>query len=718
MEISLNKELFNPYYIYNGLDGKAKWTKEYVEAFTEVSLDFLAEEGRNRRGKYTLYSEGTAPYKEFWDREEDRILNGYTYKGVHCPGMYYFYLNYCPIFDKLKKKYVFPNFWDLDFDYFSKIEQAIKEGKHFVTLKKRQCGFSLKNAVPLTYALHTQRGSINYLFAFLESHASKTWSFVKHYLNHINNTTDFYKNRNPDRNDFLKMSFEEIDSDGKKSEFGYLSELHKVVFKDSPDKGVGGQINVCIIEEGGIFNNLEDVIEYIKPATEQGGIVTGLILLFGSVGDLEKCKGLKEIFYNPEKHGFASFVNNWSIDSNKGKECGYYVPEYIALYPFVDEWGNSIIDSYTEEDKQNLQNNILWQRDIKGKNKAEVYCAVDYIKIKLERERKKNLKAFTLYRTQHPIYPEDAFLSRGLNKFPVDLISKQLANVQGNDALKNYGRCVKLQEIEGKIKIETLHRQKRFDEWPVKFKEHTEDLQGNIWIWEDPMPNAPDDLYIASTDSVDQDNLGKLNSDSLFAMYVYKRSSGQLNEYTKKELVASLVGRPELIRDIYEQAEYLEKLYNAKNLVENANVGIINYHNNRNTDRYLQDELMEIKGINPNSNVRRKKGYHPTVEVKNHGDNLIIQYLKEIIETEYDEKGEIVKQVLGIERIKDIGLLKEMLGYDEEANCDRLDALRGCLLFEEALFKKEITVLNGKSPYEALSQRAGKVRKQTIRDYW
>lgn len=679
----LNQELFNPHYIYNGLNGESKWDKYLIDEITEPNQIFLKDKC------YTHYTEGTAPYKDFWDREEDKIINGFNIGDLHVPGRFYHYINYCPIYNKSKKLWTFPDFWDLDFDYYKQMKIAQDSREHLAVFKSRQKGFSLKDAEPLVYNLYFQRGSMNYLMAYFDSHASKTWNFAKHYMNHLNKYTDFYKSRNPDRNEFIKMAYEFIDADGRKTERGFLSELHKVVFKDSAEKGVGGAIDLAILEEGGVWPNLEDVLEYIKPATQDGDLVTGLILLYGSVGDLDKSKGLKEIFYNPSKHGFKAFNNDWSIDSNKGKECGYFIPEYVCMKPYIDEYGNSDIEASMVAINKNR-----------------------------DKEKKKNLKSFSLYRSQHPIYPEEGFMSRNMGKLPVELISKQLANVEGNNSLRNYGRAVKLQEIEGKIKIETLHNKKRFDEWPVDFKKHTEDLEGNIWIWEDPMPNAPDDLYIASTDSVDQDNLGKLNSDSLFSMYVYKRSSGQLNEYTKKELVASLVGRPELIRDIYEQAEYLEKLYNAKNLVENANVGIINYHNNRNTDRYLQDELTEIKGINPNSNVRRKKGYHPTVEVKNHGDNLIIQYLKEVTETEYDEKGEIVKQVLGIERIKDIGLLKEMLGYDDESNCDRLDAFRGCLLFEEALFKKEITVFNGKSPYEALSQRAGKVRKQTIRDCW
>lgn len=721
MQITLNKELFDPYYIYNGLNGKAKWTKEYVDAFTESARYFLEYEKREKIGAYCDFTEGSPPYKEFWDREEDRILNGYTYKGIKCPGMYYLYLNYCPIYNKLKKKFAFPDFWDLDFDYFTKMEEAELAGLYFVTLKSRQKGFSLKDAVPLIYNLHFKRGSMNYLMSYLKGYANKTWNFAKHYLNHMNRYTDFYKERNPDRTDFIKMAYEYTDEYGKKTERGYLSELHKAVFKDSAEKSVGGAIDLAVLEEGGVWPNLDEALEFIKPATKDGSIVTGQILLYGSVGDLEKSKTLNAIFYNPGDHEFMGFDNWWSTDGHKGKKTGYFIPDYFAYKPFLDTCGNSLINTYDKDDVDRLQKDTFWQRDIKKKHGIEAYCALDFLALLGEREKKKGLKLYTYYKSQHPITPEDCFLSKGRSKLPTELIAKQLAEVEGNDFLKYAGRGVKLQELDDKIRLETLHDKKTpFNEYPIDFKRYMEGLEGCVWIYEMPMPNTPYELYIGSTDSVDKDNLGKLHSDSLFAMYIYKRSSGQLDEYVKREIVASLIGRPEIIADMYLQAEYLEKLYNAKNLVENGNPGILIFHNNRNTEQYLQDELTEIQGLTPNSSVKNKKGYNPTVAVKNHGDSLAIQYLTEVIDTKFNDLGEIEKQMFGVSRIKDVGLLKEMLAYDDEVNVDRYDAFRGCLLYEEALHKKEITLNNGTSIYDQFAKKTGgykNKKKMSLKDW-
>ena len=100
------------------------------------------------------------------------------------------------------------------------------------------------------------------------------------------------------------------------------------------------------------------------------------------------------------------------------------------------------------------------------------------------------------------------------------------------------------------------------------------------------------------------------------------------------------------------------------------------------------------------------------------GITIALTCCKEVIDTKWTEEGEIESQVFGIERIKDVGLLKEMLGYDEETNCDRLDAFRGCLLYEEALTKHEIQLNNGTSISDQLAKRAGKGRKtMTLKDW-
>lgn len=689
LNYQLNTELFSPHYIYNGLGGKGLWTKAQVDGFTEVAQRFEASPKRNRH--YIPHSEGSTPYLEFWKRELFRIENGLTIDGQWIPGMYYFYLNYCRIHDKVKKLDSFPNFWDLDADYFSKLDESMKAKQHFAIFKKRQSGFSFKGGVPIVYNLHRYPGSMNYLMSFLEAHADKTWSFVKNYLNHINQYTAFYKNRDPDSNSFIKMSYKEFDEYGRKLERGYKSELHKVAFKDSAEKGVGGAITLAVLEESGVWPNILEVLEFIKPATQAGTETTGQIIIYGSVGDIDKSKGLKTIFYSPEDHNFWSTKNFWSMNEDKGKNTAYFVPEFMCMNPHIDSCGNS-----------------------------DVEASLVSINKERTREKRKSPKLFSFYISQHPLYPEEGFLSRNSNKFPVDLCMQWKSKLLSQDKLKFAGFGAKLFLIDGKVTQKLLPE---FDTpltvWPVDLRKLQADFgglaEGVCWIYQPPEDNAPESMYIASTDSVDQNLEGAITSESLFALYIYKRGVGDLTKANKKELVASLIGRPEIIQDIYLQAELLCKAYNARNLVENANVGIINFHYHRGSDWLLQDEMTEIKGINVASQVKRRKGYHPTAEVKNHGDNLMITYMKEIIGYEYNLDGTVNREIFGVERIPDPGLLEEFINFaGKDTNCDRIDAFRGCLLFEEALTNDTIRLESDQDPMAVLSH-AFNFRKNKVR---
>ena len=54
-----------------------------------------------KNGYYTAEPEDSPAYIDFWSRERDRCINGYSIGGAKITGSHYFYLNYCPI-DKVE----------------------------------------------------------------------------------------------------------------------------------------------------------------------------------------------------------------------------------------------------------------------------------------------------------------------------------------------------------------------------------------------------------------------------------------------------------------------------------------------------------------------------------------------------------------------------------------------------------------------------------------
>lgn len=671
-----------PYYTYNGLDGLSQWRDTLK--FSEPAQRFLKDK------TYTTYPKGTSGYIEHWNKEKDKSLNGVTIDGQSISGYQYFYLNYCPIpLQGSKNAIDFANFWDLDADWFKQIDSAELLKKYIAALKARRRGFSLKDMVPIARKLVFERNTMSYLAAYLDAHANKSMAFVKRYLNHLNKNTGWYRSRNPNTNDHLKIAY--LDSAG--IEKGRLNELYKILLKDNPTKGVGGNCDLFVYEEAGIVpgTQLLDTLEYVKAATEDGDIVNGLIIIYGSVGELEKCQSLKSIFLNPKDNGFMEYDNIWGDETIGNNKCGYFVPEYLCMKPFIDKDGNSLVDE-----------------------------ALERIISKRKEKKRLSSKQYIIYVTQHPIKPSEAFLGRGRSPFPVDRLSQHLVRIESSGEFK-YGYAVKLHDDKGIIKQEINHSIKNpFNQYPVKmnkrdkrgdFIEDFDDIEGTVWIYEPPISKDKiDNLYFQATDSIDQDTAP--TSDSLFTTYVFKKDPGTLNlfndnktdtHYFKNEIVASYIGRRDKAEDCWNQAMYLSMFYGCKNLVENNNLGIINYHYNVNRDYLLQDELDEIKGINPTSAVKRRKGFHPTKEVILAGDDLINSYMLEVTGYEYkfNEKGEqeVSREILGLERIKDVGLLRECIEYDgdPEKNFDRLTAFRACLLYKNAMEKRVIKVNSAKN---------------------
>ena len=64
--------------------------------------------------RYCDYDVKTDEAKMFWAFEKKKIGQGIIVDGLYVSGEYYFYLNFCPIIDKIKGINDFPEVWDSD----------------------------------------------------------------------------------------------------------------------------------------------------------------------------------------------------------------------------------------------------------------------------------------------------------------------------------------------------------------------------------------------------------------------------------------------------------------------------------------------------------------------------------------------------------------------------------------------------------------------------
>ena len=247
-------------------------------------------------GKYTDAIKGTYKYKKFWSNEKEKVKNGYIVDGVYIPPFYYWYLNFCPIYNDLTGKKAFGNVWDSDLWFFHYIMLCMLLGKHAVIVKTRQRGYSFKIMSLLYWMYCWYEGSVNTIGAYKEEYTVKSWRFLEFYRKHINQYTAW--KRGPVVPKALEWYERTPLKDG-----GYIgldSKLSATTFKVSPENGVGGSQSIFFYEEAGIAPSLLQTLGFVRPAIEKGMFTAGLIICSGSVGDLDDCEGVKEIFSRPE----------------------------------------------------------------------------------------------------------------------------------------------------------------------------------------------------------------------------------------------------------------------------------------------------------------------------------------------------------------------------------------------------------------------------------
>jgi hypothetical protein len=285
------------------------------------------------------------------------------------------------------------------------------------------------------------------------------------------------------------------------------------------------------------------------------------------------------------------------------------------------------------------------------------------------------LNAFLAY---WPIVPSDAFRVTKRNNYNVEAAKEQQLRLQkeGNTAtpvfLYHDGEKIR-HEFTDKLPI---------TEFPVK----TQDKDAPVMIYEFPMEAPPYGLYVAGVDPYRQGKAAY--SDSLGAIYILKRMHSIVGEKYQNMIVASYVARPDNPNKWNEQARLLIKMFNARTLVENDEQSFITYMKNKgDAALYLEPQPAWLREIVPNTEVDRDYGIHRSSErIRNFLHGCVERYLNETLIRETDEKGSVIREVLGVRRIPDPMLLQEIREFNEdEGNFDREVAASLAFAMAEAL---------------------------------
>jgi hypothetical protein len=625
----------------------------------ERALFFQEKAGKNwAEGYYTDLIEGTLDWDVFWDEEERRIMEGLWIDGFYIPGLFYFYLNYLPIYRKQDNEYNFPDVYDSDYHTFLCLEHAVFLKKHFGVIKKRQSGFSLKFCAPLIRELWFSRGSPNYIATYEEPQVQKAWAeILEPYREHLNVYTPWYRDLNPDKTLNWRVAKELVTETGRKVTKGRMNSLKGLVLSKSASKGVGGGAKWIFADEAGVNLVLSKFLGYVKPMISYGNVTTGTIIVSGAVGELKHLDGgLKDVIVNPEAQNFYWVDNIWDKDNEyEGKRCGFFVPESWAYYG-VDENGIPFVDEHGNSDLPRTETYILKQR---------------------EEIKSQSLESYMFAISQGPLSLMECFQYRSESVFPKDIIDHQISAIEMK---KDHGTYIDLYETEKKLvkhKLLSKFENEPILDFPVKPKE-IKNKDGVIQVWEFPMERPPYGLYWAGVDICRDSE--SLNSPSIHCIDIFKGTHKLSQEFAHEKPVASYRCRPKDKMDFYKKAMMLLDFYNAEALVENNVRWFIQevikdkkQHKISKTPKWLMD-------ITPTSTsqLTAPYGVPMTSKLKDELIDTLVRYVSKVIYISYDEKTGEPTEHFGVENIKNIFVLREMLAWKpikEQTSKDNYDNL-------------------------------------------
>ena len=648
--------------------------REYLESifkepggynFTKIAWSFN-EQAKifNEEGHYCNKPFRSKDFTAYWEFEKIKCREGVIYKEGnnewYLSRDYYMWLNFLPIFDKEEKKYGFAKVRDAQ--YHMALYEIIAElnNQHAAILKKRQIASSYFHMAKIINQYWFEEGSICKIGASLKDYINDkgSWKFLEEYKTFLNEHTAWYRPSNPEKVLLWQQQIE-VKINNRKTSRGLKSKIQGASFEKNATTGVGGPCTYFFHEEAGIAPKMSETYEYLRPAMSSGMVTTGMFIAAGSVGDLSQCNPLKDMILNPVGNDiYAVETDLIDADGTIGM-AGLFIPEQWSMPPYIDKYGNSLID--------------------------EAITA-----IKLERERWKvelNAEQFQLRISQKPLNISEAFAYRKESIFPQGLLSRQLKRIEE----KSYPYELITLDRDEKGIVPKRTTKLPISEFPVNKRQ--QDKTGSIVVWERPIKDPQFGAYYASIDPVSE---GKTTtSDSLCSIFVYKNATevtrtneaGDVEQFIEKDkVVASWCGRYDDINKTHERLEYIIEWYNAWTIVENNISLFIQHMIARKKQRYLvpKQQILFLKDLGSNRTVYQEYGWKNTGTLfKSHLISYGIEFLREVIDEELDVEGNVISQTFGIERIPDQMLIKEMMAYHPGLNVDRMVSFCALVAFSK-----------------------------------
>ena len=655
---------------------------EHTDFFRQTALAY------ERDGKYTQLKPNKNPQSDFqkWFQEEKRRgWEGLTdpSTGMWITGDYYWMLNYCPMHRVVKldngvemRSVKHPKFWDGQFLITHYMLQSRFNGHHAAYLASRGRGKTSTAAGMLSKRYTIGESSVNTKEVQCMVTASDKTKLVGtnqvldvfvDYIDHLAKSTQFPARR-------LKSSYQELVWEagyklkGSEVAHGSQNSVSGIISGVNQDKLNGSRGVLYLIEEAGIFKDLIDMYNMIRPSVEEGSSVFGQIVAYGTSGNEQSdFTSFAEMFYHPQGFNLQELPNVFDKEGQGTPQCCMFYPVYLNYdSSCIDDYGNS-----------NVTKALLKVCEDRHKTK---YGTSD-VNVLIKRV------------SQYPITPQEAIIRSHGNIFPVTELNERLNQIDNNPGEYD---DVYVGELvlgsDGKVQFNTT-ADIPIREYPTKDNK----VIGALEIFEMPQKNVkgevPYDRYGVSLDPFDSDTADTMSLGSCFVM-----------DFWSDRIVAEYTGRPPFAEDLYEIVRKLCLFYNAKCLYERNIKGAFSYFSSKNSMHLLADTpqyLLDRQLVHSIGYGNTSKGVHATVPIIKYGFKLINDWLrKPVTKIEKDSDGndrEIT--VPNLYFIRNRALLRELVQWNPYRNVDRIMSLVQMMLYRE----EKMILYQGETSQKSLS---------------
>ena len=434
--------------------------------------------------------------------------------------------------------------------------------------------------------------------------------------------------------------------------YGSKNSVSGIISGVNQDKLNGSRGVLYLVEEAGIFKNLTEMYNMIRPSVEQGTSVFGEICCYGTAGNEQSdFTAFAEMFYSPDGYNMYGLPNVFDKEGQGSRTCGMFYPAYLNYDDScMDDQGNSDV------------------------TKALLLILNDRYKVKYGTS---DINTITRRVSQYPITPQEAIIRSQGNVFPVTDLNERLNQIDNNPSEYDdvyVGDLV--QDKDGSIRF-TPTIDIPIRDFPTKDNK----ILGALEIYQMPQKNSdgkvPFGRYIVSLDPFDSDVAETMSLGSCFVMDTWEDT-----------IVAEYTGRPMFAEDLYEKVRKLCLFYNTQCMYEQNLKGTFSYFSSHNSVHLLADTpdyLKERQMIGSIGYGNKAKGIHATTPIINGAFKMINSWLmKPYTKIEKDENGNFIEVTLpNLYRLRNRALIKELIQWNPFKNFDRVMSLVQLILYRE-----------------------------------